>query len=300
MKVWVVIVTYNGKKWLDKSIGNLLCSTIQVEIIVIDNGSIDGTQDLIKRNYPTVNFIQSNENLGFGKANNIGIKKAYDSGADFVFLLNQDAWVEKETIEKLVQAAKNNPRYDIVSPIHLNGKGDALDYNFSFYQNPRNCPGLYSDIYLNKVKDTIYPTKYVNAAAWLLSRECIETVGGFNPLFQMYGEDDNYLHRVHYHDFKVGIYPFVRIYHDRENRKPKIINVGEEKRLLVKYSNPNEHIEIKKEAIWAKKGIVKAFLKVNKQQLKIEFRRLCLIKKIKKEVEMNKTISKEKGMSFLS
>lgn len=302
MKVWVVIVTYNGKKWLDKCIGNLLRSTIQVEIIVIDNGSIDGTQDHIKKNYPTVNFIQSKENLGFGKANNIGIKKAYDSGAEYVFLLNQDAWVERDTIEKLIVIAKKYPNFGIVSPIHLNGNGDKLDFRFSNYLSPEKCKGFNSDAFLTKLKDKLYDVTFVNAAAWLMSRKCIATIGGFNPLFFMYGEDDNYIQRLKYHELKVGVYPFAIIYHDREQAVKQSCKYEEKqiiKNLLVKYCNPACNISIKEELNWSRRGMLKAVFKLNKVLYDKEYQRYRIVRKIKEDVQYAKHLSQSKGLLFL-
>lgn len=300
----VVIVTYNAEHWLDKSLGNLMLSTIPLNVIVIDNGSIDRTQKLIKENYPEVDFIQSDINLGFGKANNIGIKRAYEAGSDFVFLLNQDAWVENDTIEKLVNIAEKKPEYGIVSPIHMNGKGDALDFRFSHYISPAKCPKLVSDTFLNKTKNDIYETLFVNAAAWLVSRKCIETIGGFNPIFHMYGEDDNYIHRLHYHGYKVGIYPFAKIYHDREDKNTTISENQYEKdikkSLLVKYSNPNIPTTITQEIKWVKRGIIKSLLKADMEQFKNERSKLKLINKIKREVTFNTKISTQKGLSFLN
>jgi GT2 family glycosyltransferase len=180
-------------------------------------------------------------NLGFGQANNIGIKTAYDLGATHFFLLNQDAWLERDTIEKLVDQQERNREYCIVSPLHLNGQGDALDHEFAGYIIPSKCPGLFSDICLNTIKDGIYEVDFVNAAAWLLNRECVERVGGFNPSFFQYGDDDNYIHRVHYFGFKVGVYPLTKIFHDRESRGKGIYDEPMEKFRRVnvlKYSNP--------------------------------------------------------------
>ncbi len=59
-------------------------------------------------------------------------------------------------------------------------------------------------------------TEFVNAAIWLLSKNCIETVGGFNPCYFHYGEDDNYLERVKYHNLKIGILTTAFAVHDRE------------------------------------------------------------------------------------
>ncbi|WP_449399763.1 glycosyltransferase family 2 protein [Chryseobacterium wanjuense] len=82
-KIYFIIVTYNAMKWAERCFTSLRQSSVPVKCIVIDNGSTDGCQDYIKTHFPEVDFIQSESNLGFGKANNIGIEKAYKEGADF-------------------------------------------------------------------------------------------------------------------------------------------------------------------------------------------------------------------------
>ena len=242
MKIVVVIVTYNPGKWIEKCLNSLLSSSIAVEVLIIDNNSADKFQEIVEFKYPQVELIQCTRNLGFGAANNIGIKKAYDNSADFVFLLNQDAWVQSNTIEKLIFAQQSEPEFGIVSPIHLNGKGEELDYNFSNYITPSKCKGLYSDIYLNKVKSSIYPVNFVNAAGWLLSRKCIETVGGFNPSFFHYAEDDNYVKRAHFHQFKIGVLATVMLFHDREERNSSVhfedLQLIYKRKVILKASDP--------------------------------------------------------------
>jgi GT2 family glycosyltransferase len=126
--------------------------------------------------------------------------------------------VEADTIEKLVSV--QSPEYAILSPVHLNGTGDALDSNFAHYLIDSFTPDILSDIYLNRINPR-YEIKYVNAAAWLLNMKCVEIVGGFDPSFFMYGEDDNYILRVKYYGFKIGICPSAKIYHDRQFRDDK-------------------------------------------------------------------------------
>lgn len=218
MKVFVIIVTYNGSKWIKKCLNSLYSGTFSISIKIIDNASSDDTVSIIKEYFPKADLIQSEKNLGFGKANNMGIKKAIEEGADYFFLLNQDAWIEENTIERLIEISKKNPNYGILSPMHLNADYSSLDFNFSRYIIPDHCPGLYADIYLNKTKN-VYPVDFVNAAAWMISRACVETVGLFDPLFFHYGEDRNYCQRVLYHGLKIGICPDLRIVHDRGDRK---------------------------------------------------------------------------------
>lgn len=216
--VYVVIVVYNPREWIDRCFSSLRESSIHVKTVVIDNGSIDGSQEIIKQNYPEVEFYQAKKNLGFGLGNNLGIKMAYDARADYVFLLNQDAWVETDTIELLKNKMQEDSSYGVLSPMHLNGNGNALDFNFSTYIEPSFCSDLYSDIYLKRKIDRIYDVQFVNAAAWMMSRACIDKVGGFSPSFFHYGEDYNYVHRLHFYQIKLGVYPLTRICHDRAQR----------------------------------------------------------------------------------
>ncbi|WP_339813380.1 glycosyltransferase family 2 protein [uncultured Imperialibacter sp.] len=224
MKVYSIVVTYNGMQcnWIKKCLDSLIYSSIPTNIVLVDNGSVDETVAFVRQNYPDVNLTISEKNQGFGRANNVGIREAIDNGADYVFLLNQDAWVEENTLELLVRAAADNPEYGILSPVHLNGSSTALDYDFSRYIIPEKCPNIISDVYLNQIDNKIYGIDFVNAAAWLISRKCIETVGGFNSLFYHYGEDINYLHRAKYHGYKVGLMPAATICHDRESRQKSI------------------------------------------------------------------------------
>ncbi|GGB76693.1 glycosyl transferase [Flavobacterium suaedae] len=202
-KVFVVIVTYNGAKWIDKNITSLLESEYPVNTIVIDNCSTDDSVVLLSK-YLEVQLIQSETNLGFGKANNIGIKKALDNGADYIFLLNQDAWVFPKTISSLVNSMETNADYGIISPIHFSGDETTWDESFKTYYNRKTASS-----------GNLVTVPFVNAAAWMMSRACIEKVGLFEPMFSHYGEDRNYCDRVKYHRFLIGIDENASIVHDR-------------------------------------------------------------------------------------
>jgi len=133
MKVLVIIVSYNFESWIERCLGSLRLSRYPVDTVVIDNGSKDRTIQRIKKDFPEVRLLPQTENLGFGKANNIGMKIALKEGYDFVFLLNQDAWIDSNTIGKLVELSQSHPQYGILSPVHLTGKGDKPDPGFGYY-----------------------------------------------------------------------------------------------------------------------------------------------------------------------
>tara|TARA_R110002072_G_scaffold117281_15_gene248286 strand:+ start:1618 stop:2547 length:930 start_codon:yes stop_codon:yes gene_type:complete len=248
MKVYVVIVTFNPLQWIEKCFQSLRQSTLPLSTIVIDNNSTDGSRERIQTEYPEVDFIALETNLGFGAANNIGIKKACDEDADFIFLLNQDAWIDSDTIEKLIYVSKNNPDFGILSPLHFNGKGDGLDFWFSTYISPPRCNKYISDLIVGKKIEAIYATTMVNAAAWLLPSQTLRKIGGFNPSFFHYGEDTNYCERVLYAGFKIGVVPSAVIYHDREKRKLNIYEKDAvltfERELVKNFSSVNQNLGI--------------------------------------------------------
>lgn len=84
-------------QWLQKCLDS--CKGYQV--IIVDNNSTDGTVSFIKENFPNIHLIPQTENLGFGQANNIGIKYALEQRAEYVFLLNQDAYLQEGCLGNL-------------------------------------------------------------------------------------------------------------------------------------------------------------------------------------------------------
>jgi len=213
LKIWTIIVTFNGEKWIGKCLNSLLNSSVHTNITVIDNMSSDRTLPIIKGSYPEVYLIENQKNWGFGKANNTGIRLALQHDADFVFLINQDAWIEPDVIKHLMEISISHPEYGILAPLQFNPEKKNFDLRFQNYV--KDCPGFISDLYFKKLKD-VYPANFVNACGWLVTRNTLERIGGFDPLFFHYYEDDDYVHRVIYHGLKIGICTGVSFCHARD------------------------------------------------------------------------------------
>ncbi|MGQ1891296.1 glycosyltransferase family 2 protein [Thermophagus sp. OGC60D27] len=209
MTIYAIVVTYNGAKWVDKCFASLVNSSVPLKILAIDNGSSDGIVVQIRSKFPQVEVIETNTNLGFGKANNIGLKRVLDEKADYAFLLNQDAWVEKDTIEKLVDVHQRNKEFGILSPIEYY-KPNQLDIKFKKFYAPKELLDN-----LTSSPEEIYQTEFINAAAWLIPFESITHIGGFDPIFSHYGEDVDFCHRLLRDNKKIGIVTNASYFHDR-------------------------------------------------------------------------------------
>ena len=220
--VYCVISNYNDYAWIDQCLGSLRSSRYPVKIIVVDDASTDRSCEKIKADYPEVLLIESDLNRGYSAANNIGIQRAMDEHSDYIFLLNMDARIEPYTISVLVENAEKHTEYGIISPMHLNGAGTEFDFLFETYINPMQYPELFSDMYLKKEKD-LYGVHFVNSAAWLVKKEIFKEIGLLDEQFFIYGVDDNFTDRVRYNGFKIGVTPKARIFHDRGNRKEKML-----------------------------------------------------------------------------
>lgn len=259
-KIFVIIVTYNGMEWLPECLESILNSSVPATVIVVDNNSIDNSVAFIKEEYDSVILLKEKSNLGFGKANNIGMSYALKHGADFVFLLNQDAFLEPTTIEKLIDVSIGNQEFGILSPVQLDYTGNSLETCFYKFMANTTIKSFYSDYVLSKMIKDVYEVPFIQAAAWLLPITTLKKIGGFDPLFFHYGEDDNYCQRVLFHNMKIGVVPEAFIRHD-SNINPKTpiplfsdsYFLNYERQLYVKYgdlkydfSNKNIKIERKK------------------------------------------------------
>ncbi|GAA0747840.1 glycosyltransferase family 2 protein [Gaetbulibacter jejuensis] len=305
MEVAVVIVSYNGARWLFDCLTHVFGSTIALKVIVVDNHSTDASCEIIK-GFTDVELILLDENYGFGKANNIGISYALSKNADYVFLLNQDAYLETQTIEQLIEVHQKTLGYGVLSPIHLNGKGLGLDINFSNYIQ-KNTSLVY-DALKGHYTALVYDVPFVNAAGWLVPKETFKSIGGFDPIFYHYGEDVNYCQRLLFHGYKIGVVPNVFLLHDREQRITKEPQTDAEKLQLVErklkthWADINIEVEtlITRYKHSIKKTIVKQILQLKFKRVFYYKKELKLIDSLLLEVQKSRRLNREEHPHYLN
>ena len=231
--------------WIQKCFASLINSSLPLHIIAIDNASTDNSCAFIKENFNAVELIETICNLGFGKANNIGLRKAIKEKADYVFLLNQDAWVENDCIEKLVIFFEQNKNFSLLSPFHFNYDEAGLEFYFEEYVLKQYTKGFSFNSTSSQDCSKAYETEFVHAAAWLLPIETITKIGGFDPLFTHTGEDNDFIQRLQFKGMKAGILSTSKVYHkgtnaglkDVKNNYSQILN-----NVLLKLKNPSASI----------------------------------------------------------
>jgi GT2 family glycosyltransferase len=246
MTIYVVIVTYNGAPWIRGVLGSLRNSERKCTPVVVDNASEDGTPDIIRREFPEAILLPQEHNGGFGRGNNVGISFAMAQGASYIFLLNQDAYVTPSALGQLADFLDQHPEYAVATPLHCSPDLNSLDPQTQRGYLQRHAPRYLSDACLGQSKE-YYDIRGINAAAWMVRAEAFQVVGGFDPIFFMYGEDDDLIARFAYLGQRFALLPASRIVHlrARSPRPPvrllrQIWNISERARseMMVDMKNP--------------------------------------------------------------
>jgi GT2 family glycosyltransferase len=303
LKIYVIIVTYKGRQWYDRCFTSLRESTIPVQTIVVDNASNDGTLEYIRENYPEIHLIESKENLGFGRANNIGMRYALDQGCDFVFLLNQDAWVEADAFDVMLRVALSHPEYGILAPVHTTPDKTKLERGFvSFAKDNKYTDGTwFDDMYWGRMKE-VYDTKYIHAAGWLLPRRVLESVGGFDPIFIHYEEDDDYLNRVRYHGYKIGICPRARMVHDCNREyvyaKGKEL-LRHQQILLVDFVDVNQEKSVREYCTYLLRKTLASMMRMQRRQMQLYWKDYLFFHQMQGRIQESREKNRQKGSNWL-
>jgi len=203
----VIIVTWNGKRYALECLASLHQgeSALPFEIIVVDNASTDGTPEAIREQYPDVQLVRNEANLGFAKANNIGMAK---SRGKFVALVNSDVVLPPGCLEKMVQYLEENPGIGVLGPKMLSPNGsigqsvmrlptvwNTICSSLGLHRvlpDSKLFGGFLMDGYpYNKVDDVEVLTGWF----WMVPRVALQQVGGLDEQFFMYGEDIDWCQR---------------------------------------------------------------------------------------------------------
>lgn len=196
MKLDIVVVTYNSKKWLERLINSIECQKNinfkDINLFFVDNISTDDTINELnkyknKSSLGKVEIVQNNKNLGFGKANNLGFKQG---NSEYVFFLNPDTELEEFAISRMLEEIKNSSEEFKM---------------WEFRQKPYEHPKWY-DILTGE-------TSWASGACFIIDRKVFEEIEGFDSRIFMYTEDVDLSWKVRLHGYKIKYVPRATVVH---------------------------------------------------------------------------------------
>lgn len=225
----IIIVTFNNKKYLRLCIESIERQIFPHEIIIVDNQSQDGTFDLIRTNFPDIDFIKNNSNKGYGAANNLGVLHAK---GEFIVILNPDTIVDQNWLSELINPLQKNekiittPKILVYDGSSINTCGNinhftGLSFINGFTKNPLEMDNL--DKFIG-----------ISGACFALKRQDFLNLGGFDEAFFLYQEDTELSWRAHSQGYSIVYVPSSLIRHDYSlNLSPEKIYQLEKGRYMI-------------------------------------------------------------------
>lgn len=220
--VSVVVVSYNTARLLDRVLGALYAGrgTLDLQVIVVDNASTDGSADVLRSSFPDVELIENRVNVGFGRANNQALPR---TRGRYVLLLNTDAFVASDTLQKTIDFMDTHPRCGVLG-VKLVGPDGALQPSCRYFPTPWNVflasTGLARFFPSARLVDdmswdhaSVRECDWVPGCYYLVRREVIERVGLFDPRYFLYYEEVDHCRAVRQAEWSVIYYPFTQVVH---------------------------------------------------------------------------------------
>ncbi len=223
--VSIIIPSWNAKNYLQECIESIFRETnnCRIEVIVVDNASTDGSPDMVKDLFPQIKLIRNKENLGFAKANNIGIRQ---EKGKYVAIVNSDVKIERDCITRMYNYMEQNPTVGILGPKIL-GPDGIIQRSCMGFPTLWNsfCRALALDNVFPGSKmfggqlmtfwphDTVRKVDIINGCLWMVRREAINQIGLLDENYFMYSEDKDWCKRFWKVGWKVLFLPDAQAIH---------------------------------------------------------------------------------------
>lgn len=226
--VSIIIVNYNVKHFADQCLKSVFASkgSLSIEILVVDNASEDGSIEFLMARFPEVEFIANSENIGFGRANNIALKRARGR---FLLVLNPDTLLSEDSLTEMVRYMESHPQAGAMGPKILTRYGSFDKTSKRGLPTPwvafcrisglaklfpkSRIFGKYDLLYLDPDKPAIVES--LAGSCMMVRAEAYNEIGGFDEDYFMYGEDIDWSYRFLLGGWEVHYAPVTRIVHFR-------------------------------------------------------------------------------------
>ena len=228
----IVIVNYNVKYFLKLCLSSVFGTErrladgqeLELDVWVVDNDSVDGSVEMVRRDFPAVHVIENHDNVGFARANNQALARCT---GECLLLLNPDTVVERDTFVRCVDFMRQHPDCGGLTVKMVDGQGNFLRESKRGFPTPQasfyKLVGLtrlfphsrrFAAYYMGHLdEDAVNEVEILPGAFLMLSREAYDKVGGLDESYFMYGEDIDFSWRIHLAGYKNYYLPTTRIIH---------------------------------------------------------------------------------------
>jgi len=234
--VSIIIVNWNVRDLLRQCLASIACSkfqvpslnnlkpdTVQLETIVVDNASTDGSVEMLRTEFPNARVIENKANVGFGRANNQALASAQGR---YLFLLNPDTKLSPDTLQTIFDYAEANSRVGIIGPKLFYGDGTLQSSRRRFptlataflestkLQQWFPGNGVLARYYMRDTSDdATQQVDWVNGSVMFVRREVYDQVGGFDEGFFMYSEELDWCYRAKHAGWQIVYLPTAQVTH---------------------------------------------------------------------------------------
>ena len=215
-KVFVVTLNWNGKEWLEDCLASSLAMDYpNFEIVMVDNGSSDGSVEFVRQNFPTVHVVETGSNLGYARGFNAGLEYAAAGGAEYFLIMNNDTVIDRSALSALVETAQTCERagfvtgkiyfYDQPDTFQTVGKKeDPIRWNGDDIGWGEKDIGQY---------ETVAERVFLDDVMTLVDRRLYDEVGGYDPQFFLQSEEFDWQARAKAKGWKFYYTPKAKLWH---------------------------------------------------------------------------------------
>jgi len=212
--VCCIVVVTNEVHWLERCLESLLQTDYpRYMLIVVDNGSSDGSPEFVARRFPRAVLVRNRKNIGLTRAWNIGIQQALKLGGKYVAVLNPDIWFDPYWLRHLVDACERNGDIAIASPLQYNYEGTEIDEIFLPILTQAEC-----DTHSVAKKNRVIEVTAVIGAAALIRCDLFRALGLFDNSYFVYGQETDLCRLAFLTGRKIAIVSGSKIAHWHTNR----------------------------------------------------------------------------------
>lgn len=216
-KVIILVLSYNGKCLLEDCIKSYLANDYpEFDVVVIDNGSTDGTKSYVESNFPGVKVLRTDLNLKYSGGCNFGLEYAFDQKkADYALITNNDVVADKNLVSALVKTAEEYKDAGfVIGKVYYHEKPDTFQTVGKKYD-----PVLWNGGHIGKGEtdigqyDQITERAWCDDIYWLIRRDLYEKTGGYDTEFAFQGEDFDWQVRAKQLGYKIMYTPHAKLWH---------------------------------------------------------------------------------------